>query len=97
MIRCRLIARGRVQGVNYRYFVKRCAESVGVHGYVKNLEDGTVEIVAEAEGEEQMERFKQLAARKGADDPWGPHVEALVVKDEQETAEPSYSSFEIAY
>jgi acylphosphatase len=40
--------RGRVQGVGYRYFVSREAESLDVAGFVRNLPDGAVEVVAEA-------------------------------------------------
>jgi acylphosphatase len=48
MQRITAVARGRVQGVGYRHFVETCAHATGVHGYVKNLEDGSVEIVAES-------------------------------------------------
>jgi acylphosphatase len=48
MERITAIAKGRVQGVGYRYFVTNCAHATGVHGYVKNLGDGTVEMVAES-------------------------------------------------
>ncbi|WDC84735.1 acylphosphatase [Caloramator sp. mosi_1] len=41
---------GRVQGVGFRYFVYTKAYALGLSGYVKNLDDGTVE--AEVEGEE---------------------------------------------
>ena len=48
MERITAIARGQVQGVGYRHFVETCARATGVHGYVKNLPDGTVEMVAES-------------------------------------------------
>jgi acylphosphatase len=38
--------RGRVQGVGFRYFVQRVAVDLGLTGYVKNLEDGRVEVYA---------------------------------------------------
>jgi len=40
---------GRVQGVGYRYYAERVANSMGVTGYVKNLSDGSVEVYAEGE------------------------------------------------
>ena len=36
---------GRVQGVGFRYFVKRHAETQAVNGYAKNLVDGRVEFL----------------------------------------------------
>jgi acylphosphatase len=38
---------GRVQGVGYRYFVQHEADSLKVTGFVRNLPDGSVEVVAE--------------------------------------------------
>ena len=44
-----LTVTGRVQGVGFRWFVKRVALDMGVKGYVRNLPDSTVRIVAQAE------------------------------------------------
>jgi len=38
--------RGRVQGVGFRYFVERAARQLALSGYVKNLDDGRVEVYA---------------------------------------------------
>ena len=35
---------GSVQGVGFRHFTRRAAQSLGVAGYAKNLRDGRVEI-----------------------------------------------------
>ena len=42
---------GRVQGVNYRNFTKGEAQRLGVHGWVRNCEDGSVEAVLYGPGE----------------------------------------------
>jgi acylphosphatase len=41
--------RGRVQGVGFRYTARDIASDLGVLGWAKNLRDGKVEVVAEAE------------------------------------------------
>jgi acylphosphatase len=38
--------RGRVQGVGFRYFVNRSANSLGVRGWVRNDDDGSVQVYA---------------------------------------------------
>jgi acylphosphatase len=46
-VRLRAIVHGRVQGVNFRYYTRQQARQLGVTGYVRNVWDGTVEVVAE--------------------------------------------------
>jgi len=41
----RFISKGRVQHVFYRKFVSQALMRVGYNGYVRNLDDGTVETV----------------------------------------------------
>jgi acylphosphatase len=55
----RAIVRGRVQGVGFRDFVESHARQLEVSGFVQNLRDGSVEVVAE--GEELV--LRQLIAR----------------------------------
>ncbi len=45
----KIIYFGNVQGVGFRYNAVRCSEGLSLRGYVKNLADGAVELVAEGE------------------------------------------------
>jgi acylphosphatase len=47
MERLHAIVRGDVQGVGFRYFVQRRGRQLGLQGWVRNNDDGTVEVVAE--------------------------------------------------
>lgn len=42
----RFLVRGRVQGVGFRAFVRRSAETLGLSGHARNLPDGRVEVLA---------------------------------------------------
>lgn len=47
MARAEIIVRGIVQGVNFRWFTQRRADALHLNGYVRNMPDGTVFVVAE--------------------------------------------------
>ena len=59
----RAVYRGRVQGVGFRATTNRLATGFGVSGYVRNLADGTVEVVASGEAME-LDRFLQAIDRE---------------------------------
>ncbi|MCS7152055.1 MAG: acylphosphatase [Endomicrobia bacterium] len=50
---------GLVQGIGFRWFVQKIAREENITGYVKNLNDGSVEIVAEAQSKQYIENFIQ--------------------------------------
>ena len=55
---------GRVQGVGFRWYVQREAAELGLHGWVRNTDDGAVEIVASGTPEQLAEL--RTAIRKGS-------------------------------
>jgi acylphosphatase len=83
MERITAVAKGRVQGVGYRHFIANCAQATGVHGYVRNLPDGTVEMVAES-SPASLADFIRLAHARG--DPV-IKVEEIVVTNSPATEE----------
>ena len=54
---------GRVQGVGFRYTTQNVAMCHNVHGYVRNLPDGRVELVMEGD-EREMEDVVQSLQRR---------------------------------
>lgn len=68
-IELELIVSGEVQGVGYRQYVKRIGRKLDIKGSVKNLEDGTVQILCK--GREQIiNEFKdKIKAKKLFDAP----------------------------
>jgi acylphosphatase len=86
--RCRIIVRGYVQGVSFRWYTRREASALGLDGWVRNLADGSVEIVAEGERAVLAELIAW--AREG---PSGAEVGDLAVEYSNATGE--YSGFTI--
>jgi len=55
-----IVVTGLVQGVGYRWFTARSAGALGLCGYVRNLYNGNVEIVAEGERSIVEELIKDI-------------------------------------
>jgi acylphosphatase len=81
---------GDVQGVFFRHFTKKTAETLGIKGFVRNLDDGTVYI--EAEGDEQKLREFSTWCNHG---PPGASVLKIVQTPSQDCN--GFSEFEIRY
>jgi acylphosphatase len=58
----RLLVRGVVQGVGFRHATTREARRLGLHGWVRNRGDGTVEAVAVGD-ERQLDALERWAQR----------------------------------
>jgi acylphosphatase len=89
MVRHYLI-KGRVQGVGFRWFVHREAAALDLNGWVRNTEDGHVEVVAsgDAEGLSELE----AALRRGSR---GSRVDAVVQHDLADNEAASLGPFQI--
>jgi len=64
MMRIVACARGRVQGVGYRYHVTDCAQETRVSGFVRNVSDGSVLIVAEG-SDDAVSEFVRMVKAEG--------------------------------
>ncbi len=75
-VRCHIFVSGRVQGVFFRAFTKEKAKSLGLKGWVKNTDDGRVEVLVEGEKEkiekliEHLKKGPMLAKVEAVDADW---------------------------
>jgi acylphosphatase len=60
-MRRRVVVRGRVQGVGFRWFVREHARTLRLAGWVKNLPDGMVELEVEGAAERVAELLAHVA------------------------------------
>ena len=85
--RLRVVVHGRVQGVGFRYTVRREAASREVAGWIANRSDGSVEAVFEG-GAEAVERMAELCRR-------GPRGASVDRVDETPEEPEGLSGFEV--
>ncbi|HEY9737305.1 MAG TPA: acylphosphatase [Trichocoleus sp.] len=88
MKRVRAIVHGTVQGVGFRYYTQQQAAHLGLVGYVRNLPDSTVEIVAQ--GSESQVQALLNWAHQGP-----PSAQVTSVEATEQPPTESFSSFTI--
>lgn len=71
-MKARYVVRGRVQGVGFRWFVLQEATALHLGGFVRNLADGSVEVLASGP-EQAMAQLERLLERG----PRGARVECV--------------------
>ncbi|HQO38555.1 MAG TPA: acylphosphatase [Candidatus Omnitrophota bacterium] len=87
--RIHVIFIGTVQGVGFRYSAERIAQAAGVRGWVRNLRNGGVEIVAEAPREVLSRFMEQLKDR------FAGYIRSVDVTGEPASGE--FKGFDITY
>jgi len=81
---------GKVQGVGFRFSTKMMAKTLGIKGWIRNCEDGSVEAVFEGK-ESSVEKILEWCKR-------GPplaRVDGVEVKEEKYEGE--FRNFEIRF
>ncbi len=84
------LIRGRVQGVGFRWFVHREASELELRGWVRNTEEGDVEVVASGTQEDLAELRRSL--RQG---PRGSRVDNVIEHHLEEREAKDLDSFRI--
>ena len=90
MKRVRATVSGRVQGVWYRAHTREKAVGLGIVGFVRNLPDGTVEIVAQGD-DAQVDTLMDWA-RVGP-----PMAEVSEVRVREMVEDEEFNSFEVVH
>ncbi len=91
MKKIKIIVSGQVQGVSFRIYTRTEARKLGIYGYVRNLENGNVEILAIG-GEKQINTLINWA-KCGSPSAIVNNIDALVVTENIE----QFKNFEIRY
>ncbi|MFP4322418.1 MAG: acylphosphatase [Anaerolineales bacterium] len=81
---------GTVQGVNFRATTRSQANALALSGYVKNLPDGRVEVLAEG-AEDKLNKLLDFL-REGP-----PAARVTAVKTEWNNPSHDYQGFQVAY
>ncbi len=89
-IRAHVVYEGLVQGVFFRANAKKCADALGVTGWVRNTRDGSVEAVMEGD-EEKVRSAVELCSEKQ------PFAKVISKKVDFTSATGEFEEFSIRY
>ncbi|MBM4400640.1 MAG: acylphosphatase [Crenarchaeota archaeon] len=96
-----IIAEGWIQSVEYRAFVKRVANQLGLRGLVRNLPDGRIEVFCEGALSKINKLLKMMNYRGRKGDALSAYVESLSVYREGEKGYrgpwKEYGAFDVDY
>lgn len=88
--RIHIVVYGEVQGVFFRAFLKKTADSLGIKGWARNKPNGTVEAVAEG-SKEQLDKFLEKCSK-------GPQMaDVLEIRRAWEEPTGEFTDFSIKY
>jgi len=84
------IVSGKVQNVGFRRFVQKTAQKLNLTGWVRNLDDGKVELVGV--GPKQKIDFFVDTVKKGT---ILSRIDSVLISERKNVSDKTFSSFEI--
>ncbi|MBI1860750.1 MAG: acylphosphatase [Deltaproteobacteria bacterium] len=90
LVKVHILIHGQVQGVGFRHFTARKASHIRVVGWVRNLPDGRVEVLAEGD-EKAIAEFEKWCS----EGPSGAGVDKTELVEKTPIAAFSFTGFEI--
>jgi acylphosphatase len=84
------IVKGRVQGIGFRYVARGIATGLGLHGTVRNMPDGSVEIFAQGDRDTIDKLFQGLKKEFG-----DRYIDEIVVNERPVNVNDSYDGFTV--
>ncbi|MCP3025928.1 acylphosphatase [Halobacillus sp. A5] len=91
MARKHLVFHGQVQGVGFRATAQSLAKQYGLTGWVKNKEDGTVELEAEGSAQDLQSFTREI--KEGP----SPFIKIKAVEEDDYDEEKGHRKFKVIY
>ncbi|MBI2529961.1 MAG: acylphosphatase [Candidatus Diapherotrites archaeon] len=80
----RVLVFGNVQGVGFRAYVEQVARGMQINGFIRNLDDGTVEIYVKTQKQKINAFAKRINLQEDHSDPFSLHVTKIEVAFESD-------------